>query len=162
VKFNETALQGAFVIELDKLTDERGFFARSYCQKEFEAHGLAPQVVQANVSYNHLAGTLRGMHYQVSPYEETKLIRCTRGALYDVIVDLRPDSPSYKKWFGIELTRDNYKMLTFPPASHTDSLRSKTILKPRILYRRRTRPVLNAVSGGMTLRSESSGRVLSK
>jgi len=114
VKFHETELQGAFIIELDRMTDQRGFFARSWCRKEFEDHGLVPDVVQANVSYNHVAGTLRGMHYQISPYEETKLIRCTRGALYDVIVDLRPGSPTHKKWIGVELTQDNYRMLYVP------------------------------------------------
>lgn len=114
MKFNKTELEGAYVIELEKLEDERGFFARTWCQKELEAHNLAAQVAQANVSYNAKSGTLRGMHYQVSPYEETKLIRCTRGALYDVIVDLRTDSPTYKQWIGIELTADNYKMLYVP------------------------------------------------
>ncbi|HEB87794.1 MAG TPA: dTDP-4-dehydrorhamnose 3,5-epimerase [Gammaproteobacteria bacterium] len=114
MKFSKTKLDGAYVIELEKLEDNRGFFARTWCQKELEANNLAAQVAQANVSYNAKAGTLRGMHYQVSPYEETKLIRCTRGALYDVIVDLRPDSPTYKQWIGIELTADNYKMLYVP------------------------------------------------
>ena len=82
MKFTETKLKGAYIVEIEKLTDERGFFARSWCQKEFEAQGLAPGVVQTNVSYNMKKGTLRGMHYQVSPYEETKLVRCTRGAAY--------------------------------------------------------------------------------
>jgi len=114
MKFTETELKGAYVIEIEKLTDERGFFARSWCRKEFEAHGLKSGVVQANVSYNIKKGTLRGMHYQITPYEETKLVRCTRGAIYDVIIDLRPDSVTYKKWFGIELTENNYKMLFVP------------------------------------------------
>jgi dTDP-4-dehydrorhamnose 3,5-epimerase len=114
VKFHKAELEGAYIIELDKLEDSRGFFARTWCQKELEAHGLAARVAQANVSFNTRAGTLRGMHYQVAPYEETKLIRCTRGALYDVIVDLRPDSPTYKTWMGVELTADNYKMLYVP------------------------------------------------
>jgi dTDP-4-dehydrorhamnose 3,5-epimerase len=114
MKFHETELQGAFVIELDKMEDNRGFFARSWCQQEFEEHGLVPRVVQANLSFNDKAGTLRGMHYQISPYEETKLVRCTRGALYDVILDLRPESPTYKRWIGVELTEQNYKMLYVP------------------------------------------------
>lgn len=114
MKFHKTELEGAYIVELEKLEDNRGFFARTWCQKEFEDHGLVPRVVQANNSFNVKAGTLRGMHYQVSPYEETKLIRCTRGALYDVIVDLRPDSSTYKRWIGIELTEDNYKMLYIP------------------------------------------------
>lgn len=112
--FQETPLKGAFVLELRKLEDERGFFARSYCQKEFEEHGLVPQVVQANVSYNVKKGTLRGMHYQIHPHEETKLVRCTCGAIYDVIIDLRKSSPTYRQWFGIELTAENRKMLFVP------------------------------------------------
>jgi dTDP-4-dehydrorhamnose 3,5-epimerase len=114
VIFTEIKLKDAYIIDLEKREDERGFFARGWCQNEFEARGLAPRVVQANISYNKKRGTLRGMHYQIAPYEETKLVRCTRGALYDVIVDLRPTSPSYKQWFGLELSADNYKMLYVP------------------------------------------------
>ncbi len=112
--FQETPLKGAFVIKLKRLEDERGFFARSYCQNEFEEYGLFPKVVQANVSYNKQKGTLRGMHYQTSPYEEAKIVRCTRGAIYDVIIDLRKDSPTYKQWFGIELSADNRETLFVP------------------------------------------------
>ena len=112
--FNETELKGAYIIEIEKLKDHRGFFARSWCQKEFEEHNLVSRVKQANVSYNKTKGTLRGMHYQLSPYEETKLVRCTRGAIYDVIIDLRPDSTSYTQWIGVELTEENYKMLYVP------------------------------------------------
>lgn len=112
--FHETRLEGAFVIELEKREDTRGFFARGWCQKEFEDHGLVAQVVQANVSYNRKKGTLRGMHYQVAPVEETKLVRCVRGGIYDVIIDLRPESPTYKQWMGVELTAENYKMLYVP------------------------------------------------
>jgi len=114
VQFTETKLKGAFIIEIEKLEDDRGFFARSWCRKEFESHGLTAGVVQANVSYNHQKGTLRGMHYQIEPYQECKLIRCTRGAVYDVIIDLRPDSPTYKQWTGVELTADNYTMFFVP------------------------------------------------
>jgi dTDP-4-dehydrorhamnose 3,5-epimerase len=102
--FVETKLKGAFIIEIQKNEDDRGFFARSYCFREFEAHGLNPRVVQCNISYNAKKGTLRGMHYQVPPYEEAKLVRCTSGALYDVIVDLRPNSETYCHWFGFELS----------------------------------------------------------
>ncbi len=112
--FHETRLEGAFVIELEKREDTRGFFARGWCQKEFEDHGLVAQVVQANISYNRKKGTLRGMHYQVAPVEETKLVRCVRGGIYDVIIDLRPESPTYKQWIGVELTAENYKMLYVP------------------------------------------------
>ncbi|HXV42374.1 MAG TPA: dTDP-4-dehydrorhamnose 3,5-epimerase [Anaerolineae bacterium] len=112
--FHETKLKDAYIIEIEKREDERGFFARGWCQHEFEAHGLVPRIVQANISYNKKRGTLRGMHYQIAPYAETKLVRCTRGALYDVIIDLRPASPTYKQWLGVELTAENYKMLYVP------------------------------------------------
>lgn len=112
--FQEMTLKGAYIIELEKREDERGFFARSYCQQEFEAYHLSLKVVQANISFNKVKGTLRGMHYQQAPYAEIKIVRCTRGALYDVIIDLRPDSPTYKQWSSVELTADNYKTLYIP------------------------------------------------
>jgi dTDP-4-dehydrorhamnose 3,5-epimerase len=112
--FTETKLKGAFILEVKKIEDERGFFGRSWCKKELEDHGLKANVVQANVSYNKVKGTLRGMHFQKPPYQETKLVRCTRGAIYDVIIDLRPDSPTYKQYIGVELTEDNYRMLFVP------------------------------------------------
>lgn len=112
--FTETALAGAYFIDLQKHTDERGFFARSWCQQEFAAQGLAPCMVQGNVSYNLHTGTLRGLHYQTPPHSEVKVVRCTRGALYDVIVDLRPASATYKQWIGVELTADNYRMIYVP------------------------------------------------
>lgn len=114
MKFQETGLHGAYTIELDKLEDSRGFFARIWCQKEFEDHGLVARIAQANTSFNRKAGTLRGMHYQVEPYQETKVVRCTAGAIYDVIVDLRPDSPTYKRWEGAELTAVNGTMFYIP------------------------------------------------
>jgi len=112
--FKETNLKGAFVIELEKREDERGFFARTWCKKEFEANGLETGLVQANLSLSRKAGTLRGMHYQAAPYEETKLVKCTNGELYDVVIDLRPNSPTYRQWFAVELTENNYKMLYVP------------------------------------------------
>ncbi len=114
MKFTEAKLKGAFIIEIEKLVDDRGFFARSWCQEEFEAHSLNSRLLQANVSYNRKKGTLRGMHYQMAPYQECKLIRCTRGAIYDVIIDLRPDSATYKQWTGVKLTADNYSMFYVP------------------------------------------------
>lgn len=114
MRFFETELKGAFVLEINQLTDERGFFGRSWCKREMEEHGLNGNVVQANTSFSKTKGTLRGMHYQKHPHEETKLIRCTKGAIYDVIVDLRKDSPTYLQWFGIELSEGNYKMLYVP------------------------------------------------
>lgn len=112
--FTETRLKGAFVLELERREDDRGFFARSWCQKEFEAHSLNSVVVQCNISFNRLKGTLRGMHYQAAPFEEAKLVRCTAGALYDVIIDLRPDSATYKQHVGEVLSAANYKMLYVP------------------------------------------------
>ncbi|MDG1279235.1 MAG: dTDP-4-dehydrorhamnose 3,5-epimerase [Algoriphagus sp.] len=112
--FTETELKGAFILEIKKLEDERGFFGRSWCAKELAAHGLKHDIKQANTSLSLKKGTIRGMHYQNDPFQETKLIRCTRGAIYDVIIDLRKNSPTYKQWVGVELTQDNYKMLYVP------------------------------------------------
>jgi dTDP-4-dehydrorhamnose 3,5-epimerase len=112
--FTESPLRGAFVLDLQRREDPRGFFARTFCREEFEAHGLRPAVAQCNLSYNHAKGTLRGMHYQAAPATEPKLVRCTRGAIYDVIVDLRPDSPTYLRHFGVELTEDNRRSLYVP------------------------------------------------
>ena len=112
--FRETKLQGVFIIELERLEDERGFFARTWCYDEFEAHGFNPHLVQCNVSFNRKAGTLRGLHYQSAPYEEAKLIRCTMGAIYDVALDLRPASSTFKHWVAVELNTDNRRMLYIP------------------------------------------------
>ena len=112
--FKETKLRGAYIIELEPLEDERGFFARSFCQKEFEQHSLNFCIVQCNLSHNKRKGTLRGMHYQIPPHEEAKLMSCIRGAIYDVIIDLRPNSSTYRQWFAVELTAENYKMLYVP------------------------------------------------
>jgi dTDP-4-dehydrorhamnose 3,5-epimerase len=112
--FTETKLAGAYIIDLEKRGDSRGFFARSFCQDEFERHGLVNKVVQTNVSLSKHQGTLRGMHYQESPYAETKLVRCTQGAIYDVIVDIRPESPTFKQWIGVELSSSNHRMLFVP------------------------------------------------
>ena len=114
VKFIETPLKGGYIIEIEQIVDERGSFARSWCQREFEEHGLKFRVVQCNISFNRKRGTLRGMHFQSKPFEEAKLIRCTRGAIYDVIIDLREDSHSFRKWFAVELTARNHRMLYMP------------------------------------------------
>lgn len=112
--FKETKLKGAFIIEPERLEDERGFFARTFCQKEFKKYGLNFSIVQCNISFNKKKGTLRGMHYQVAPHEEAKIVSCIRGAIYDVIIDLRKDSPTYCKWFAVKLTVENYKMFYIP------------------------------------------------
>lgn len=112
--FTETKLAGAFVIEMERRADERGFFARTFCRQEFEAHGLKPEVVQCNVSFNKRKGTLRGMHYQAAPFAEAKLVRCTSGSIYDVIIDLRPSSATFKKHFAVELSAENGRMLYIP------------------------------------------------
>lgn len=112
--FTETKLDGAFIIDVKKLEDERGFFGRAWCKKEFDEHGLNSDAVQANVSYNIHKGTLRGMHYQEAPFTESKTIRCTQGSIYDVIIDIRPTSPTYKQWLGVELTANSFRMLYVP------------------------------------------------
>ncbi len=112
--FTKLKLNNAYLIELEKHEDERGFFARSWCQKEFKKNGLVDDIVQANISFNIKKGTMRGLHYQIPPHAETKLVRCTRGAIYDVIIDLNPSSNTYRQWMGIELTQENYKLLYVP------------------------------------------------
>ena len=112
--FTETTLQGAFIIDLDRREDSRGFFARGFCQKEFEAHGLKPIIAQANIAFNLKKGTLRGMHFQYPPAPETKLVRCTRGAILDIIVDLRPESITYLQHISVELNEDNHRALYVP------------------------------------------------
>jgi dTDP-4-dehydrorhamnose 3,5-epimerase len=112
--FTETPLGGAFVLDVEERHDSRGLFARTYCRKEFEDHGLEPDVVQGNLSFNHRKGTLRGMHFQYPPAAETKLVRCTRGAILDVIVDLRPESPTFLQHTSVELTADNRRSLFVP------------------------------------------------
>ncbi len=114
MKFEKTKLEGAYIVDLNLLQDDRGFFSRIFCRKEFEQHGLIPDIMQGNMSWNKTKGTLRGMHYQHDPYQETKFIRCTRGAIYDVIIDLRKDSPTYKQHIGVELTADNRRALFVP------------------------------------------------
>jgi dTDP-4-dehydrorhamnose 3,5-epimerase len=114
VKFTETKLKGAFVIDLERREDDRGFFARTFCQKEFSEHGLKPVIAQANVAFNKRKGTLRGMHFQYPPKAETKLVRATRGAILDIIVDLRPESPTYLQHIEVELTGGNQRALYVP------------------------------------------------
>jgi dTDP-4-dehydrorhamnose 3,5-epimerase len=114
MRFIESGLKDAFVIEIERIEDQRGFFARSYCQREFATHGVDLSFVQCNLSFNPRTHTLRGLHYQLEPYGEDKLIRCTMGAIYDVIVDLRLDSVTYKKWKAVELTAENRRMLFVP------------------------------------------------
>jgi dTDP-4-dehydrorhamnose 3,5-epimerase len=114
VIFEEIKLKGAYIIEPARLEDERGFFARTFCQKEFEAYNLNPKLVQCSISYNRRKGTFRGMHYQIMPMAEAKLVRCTRGAIYDVIVDLRQGSLTYCQWEAVELNAENRKMIYIP------------------------------------------------
>jgi len=114
VIFIPTKLKGAFIIDPEKSEDDRGFFARSWCCREFEAHGLNPRLVQCNISFSRKRGTLRGMHYQVAPFSEVKLVRCTRGSIYDAIIDLRPESATFKDHTGVMLSLENHKMLYIP------------------------------------------------
>jgi dTDP-4-dehydrorhamnose 3,5-epimerase len=112
--FSETALKGAYVIEPERHQDFRGFFARTFCRREFAEHGLEPAIEQSSISFNPRKGTLRGMHYQAAPFEEVKVVRCTMGRVHDVIIDLRPQSPTYRQHFAIELSAENRKMLYIP------------------------------------------------
>ena len=112
--FTETKLKGAFIIDIQRHEDPRGFFARGFCQREFEEHGLKPVIAQGNIAHNRKQGTIRGMHFQFPPAAETKLVRCTRGAIVDIIVDLRPESATYLQHIAVELTGDNYRALYVP------------------------------------------------
>lgn len=114
MKFTETELPGAYLIELERREDQRGYFARTWCEREFAAHGLETRFVQVNLAHNPRRGTLRGLHFQLEPYAEVKVVRCTRGALYDVIVDLRPESPTCGRWIGVELSAANGRALYVP------------------------------------------------
>lgn len=112
--FTSGKCKGVFIIEPEKIEDERGFFARIWDQKKFEELGLDSKLVQCNISFNKKSGTIRGMHYQISPYEEAKLVRCTKGRIFEVMIDLRPDSGTFRKWESVELSSENYKMLYVP------------------------------------------------
>src|SRR5690242_8035757 len=112
--FQKTSLSGAYVIEPERIQDHRGFFARVWCQQELEHHGLKADVAQCNIGFSYRKGTLRGLHFQRPPYAEVKIVHCTRGAIFDVIVDLRPESPGYRNWLGIELTAENRRMIYVP------------------------------------------------
>lgn len=114
MKYHETKIKGAYIIEPEKREDERGFFARSWDTKEFEQHGLNPNLVQCSISYNHKKGTLRGLHYQLKPYQEAKYVRCTKGGVFEVIVDLRPNSQTFREWESVEISTKNYKMIYAP------------------------------------------------
>ena len=114
MRFTETSLPGAFIIEVDENADPRGFLARTFCASEFQARGLTPAVAQCSISFNHRRGTLRGMHFQAAPAAEAKLVRCTRGAIYDVIVDMRPASPTFRRHIGVELSDTNRRALYVP------------------------------------------------
>ncbi len=114
MKFTPTELPGAFVVDLEPISDDRGFFARSWCREEFRARGLSAELSQCSISFNRAKGTLRGMHYQLAPYGEAKLVRCTMGAVHDVIIDLRPDSPTYLRSVAVELSSHNRRALFIP------------------------------------------------
>lgn len=114
MKFTKSRIPGAWIIDVSEIHDDRGFFAMTWLPGEFTKRGLDPSLAQCNLAFNHKRGTLRGMHFQNAPHEQVKIIRCTRGALLDVIVDLRPDSPAYRQWEAVELTADNRRMFYMP------------------------------------------------
>lgn len=114
MKFTPTDLAGVWIIDPERHEDDRGWFARTWCAEEFKARGLDRHLAQCSASFNHRRGTLRGMHYQIAPHEEAKLVRCTRGAIFDVALDLRPGSPTFKRWAGVELTAENGRALHVP------------------------------------------------
>lgn len=125
MKFTPAPIHGAYVIDVKRIADDRGYFGRLWCKKEFDEHGLVSTIVQSNIGVSKSTGTLRGLHYQKAPHEEVKIVRCCRGAIFDVIVDLRPDSPTYKKWFGLELNETNATMLYVPHGCATGYLTLK-------------------------------------
>ena len=119
MRFIEAPVQGAYIVDVNRIGDERGYFGRLWCQHEFEEQGLKAHISQSNIGVSKQAGTLRGLHYQKAPHQEVKIVRCTRGAMFDVIVDLRPDSPTFRQWFGMELTQENATMLYVPEGCAT-------------------------------------------
>ena len=153
-----TDIPGVFLIEPERLCDERGFFARTWCREEFAKADLNIDWVQCNVSFNHQRGTLRGLHYQAAPYEEVKLVRCTRGAIFDVVVDLRPSSPTFRQSIGVELSADNHRSLYIPAgcAHGFQTLANDS----EVFYQmgRLTSQHLHAACGGTTRRSPLRGR----
>ena len=114
MRFTETPLKGAYIIEINKIGDDRGFFGRSWCRKEMADAGLNPNIAQINTSYSQHKGTFRGLHYQIQPHQECKMVRCTKGSIFDVIVDIRPESPTFLRWFGTDLNENNHKALYSP------------------------------------------------
>jgi dTDP-4-dehydrorhamnose 3,5-epimerase len=119
MKFTETPIAGAYIIEVDRIGDDRGHFGRLWCEREYQEVGLVAKIVQSNIGVNPFAGTQRGLHYQKAPHLEAKIVRCSRGAMFDVIVDVRPDSPTHCEWFGMELTAENATMLYVPEGCAT-------------------------------------------
>ena len=119
MRFTETPIEGAYIVDVNRIGDERGYFGRLWCQQELSELGLKAYVCQSNIGVSKKAGTLRGLHYQKAPHQEVKIVRCSRGAMFDVIVDLRPDSPTFKQWFGMELTQENATMLYVPEGCAT-------------------------------------------
>lgn len=122
MQFTPAPIHGAYVIDVKRIGDDRGFFGRLWCQEEYEDHGLVARIVQSNIGVSTSAGTLRGLHFQRPPHQEVKIVRCSRGAIFDVIVDLRPESPTYRQWFGVELNQENATMLYVPEGCATGYL----------------------------------------
>jgi dTDP-4-dehydrorhamnose 3,5-epimerase len=157
VIFTQTKLSGAFILESEKLEDERGFFARTWCQREFEAYGLKPRLAQSSISFSKAKGTLRGMQYQVSPCEETKLVQCTSGAIYDVIIDLRLKSHTFKRYLAEILSAQNHRMLYVPEGFAHGFLTLEDNCEVFYQISEFYSPQHPGEFGGMMLRSGSSG-----
>ena len=157
--FTETKLAGAFIIDLERQSDARGFFARSWCEDEFAAHGIYNLPRQANMSSNPTLGTLRGLHYQLPPHQETKLVRCTRGAIFDVIVDLREESATYGEWLGVELTAENGRQLFVPTGFAHGFLTLAPFTEWCTRFRPSMRPVPKASCAGTTPAMRIDGRL---
>jgi dTDP-4-dehydrorhamnose 3,5-epimerase len=154
MEFSETPLRGAYVVRMKRIEDERGFFARGWCRDEFRAHGLNPDVAQLNVGFSPKKGTVRGLHYQQAPHDEAKFVRCTRGAIYDVIVDLRQASPTRGRWFGLELTADNGTML-YAPEGFAHGY--QTLVDDAEMYYLTTAPYAAASAGGVRYNDPALG-----
>lgn len=146
MRFSKTGVSGAYVIDVDRIGDSRGYFGRLWCEKELAQFGIACHIAQSNVGFSPKAGTLRGLHYQKPPHQEVKIVRCTRGAVFDIVVDIRPDSPTFREWHGLELNPDNGSMLYVPEGCATGYL---TLEDDSEIYYHTTKPYAPDAASGI-------------